>query len=85
MRGGSAHTIKRMHSGRKPLMGYITNDKKSINSERPIRLLVQGSFDEAADKLEQEAIEVKALIDRRFQVNFNSIETLLRSGSINQQ
>ena len=56
MRGGSAHTIKRMHSGRKPLMGYITNDKKSINSERPIRLLVQGSFDEAADKLEQEAI-----------------------------
>jgi site-specific recombinase XerD len=37
-----------------PLIGHIKNPKKSTTDERGIRRLIQGCFDEAADKLELE-------------------------------
>ena len=53
-----------------PLIAHITNDKKPITSERPIRLLVQGCFDEAADKLEQDGDKHEANVLRAATVHW---------------
>ena len=53
-----------------PLIAHITNDKKPITSERPIRLLVQGCFDEAADKLEQDGDKHEANLLRAATVHW---------------
>jgi integrase len=37
-----------------PLISHLTNDNRPITSERPIRRLVQGCFDQAAAKLEKD-------------------------------